>query len=156
MPLATHTRPLSRNGPRKAINGNCQVLGGRVESAAPLLGSIKATVWWKVCDSILCVRGAKRNIIHTSLTLSTLELLQETGGGHTLRLKCPIFYFFFNQVEPTVFQEIGFLLFKVFLFLKNRNLATWSMSIVNEEDEKSYVEPWFLIFCNVSWRESVT
>lgn len=68
------------------------------EPAPPLLGSIKAAVQWKTCDSVLCVRGAKRHLIHTSLTCCALKRLlslqltrlqRETGGWHAFRPKCP-------------------------------------------------------------------
>ena len=86
--------PLSRNWSRKAVIGNCPVFGWSVEAAPPLLGSIKAALRWKTCDSVFCVRGAKRNLIHTSLTRCALKRLlsrrcarlqRETGARHVLR-----------------------------------------------------------------------
>lgn len=91
--FTTHA-PLSRNLPRKAIIASCQVFGWSVKSAPPLLGSIKATVRWRTSDSVFCVRGAKRNLIHTSLTRCVLKRLlslqhtrlqRETGAQHAFR-----------------------------------------------------------------------
>lgn len=95
MPPATYA-PFYGNWPRKAFIGNCEVSPG-VESAPPLLGCIKAVLLWKTCDSVFCVRGAKRNPIHTSLTHCALKMLlssrhtslqRETGARRAFTPKC--------------------------------------------------------------------
>lgn len=67
--------PFQKLAPGKAVIGSCQVFGSSVESAPPLLGSIKAAARWKTRDTVFCVGGAKRNPIHTSLTRRALKRL---------------------------------------------------------------------------------
>lgn len=76
MPFATHALLFNTgNWTQKAVNGKCQHFGKCVESAPLLLGSIKAAVRRKSSDSVLYMRGAKRNLIHTSLTCCVLKRL---------------------------------------------------------------------------------
>lgn len=92
---------------------------------------------WKTCDSVLCVRGAKRNLIHTSLTCCALKRLlslrrarlqRETGGRHAFRPKC------------LRLLSSGVSLREAERVLKNCNLTTRQMSIVNGEMDKSSLE----------------
>ncbi len=131
VPSATHAS-LSRNWPRKAIIGNWQVFGWSVEAAPPLLGSIKATVRWKTCDSVFYVRGAKRSLIHTSLTCCVLKRLlsllhtmlqRETGARHAFRPKR--LHFLSMSLIPERLRgsegRMGYLLFKALFFLNLAN-----------------------------------
>lgn len=56
----------------------CRVFGYSVKSSPPLLESIRADVGWNICDSVFCIRGAKRDPIHTSLTRCVLKRLLST------------------------------------------------------------------------------
>lgn len=151
---ATHA-PLSRNLPRKAIIANCQVSGWSVKSAPPLLGSIKATARWRTSDSVFCVRGAKRNLIHTSLTRCALKRLlslqhtrlqRETGAQHAFR---PNSLHFLSGWVPERLRgtkdRTGYLLFKGLVFLRKYLVFSKTETVLNWHCTWTEILPWILI-----------